>query len=604
MRRELMGVVKIGDIYYARKYVPKGLQEAVARVLEEQKARVSWLKRSLQTKDLRVANIKAKPVLMEFDRVLAKAAKLLDDVPLTKTLSQAEIERLAAYQYAFMLEEDEEVRRDGTGSEDVFAAVGEKLRLNKVPAFTHFDLPDKPAFGLSDREMQKVEESISGPLALAKAALARGDVSFVEDELTELLEAFRIRLDHGSADYRKLGAAVLKSFVRALEDVQRRHRGEIVDTPLVPAPLPAQPDRGGTVTAALLGWAKARQATQGTTREFEHAVRRFVELHGNLKLLEINRGHVRQYREALQRMPVRRKGALRDATLPELVEWMSNHPDNDTISAATVNKLLGAVQAVCVWGRDNGLISDDQAWPDPFARMRLEEEEPSREPWEISELRVLFSSPVFTQHHRPIGGRGDAAYWLPLLALYTGARLGELAPLTAARVVNDEGTGHVSIVIAKDETRGVRLKTPAARRTIPVHPELHRLGFLVFVEERRKADGADAALFPLLQPGPRGGYAEGWSKWFGRYLRSIGIRNSNRVFHSLRHTFKDALRASVDSEELQDALLGHSGGGVGRSYGAKDMVRRFGLSRLAEAVANVEYHGLDLTHLYPRSPIA
>jgi hypothetical protein len=65
---------------------------------------VSWLKRSLRTKDPREANIKAKPVLMEFDRVLAKAASFLRDVPLRTQLSEREIERMAAYQFAFMLE--------------------------------------------------------------------------------------------------------------------------------------------------------------------------------------------------------------------------------------------------------------------------------------------------------------------------------------------------------------------------------------------------------------------------------------------------------------------------------------------------------------------
>jgi hypothetical protein len=42
---------------------------------------ISWLKRSLRTKDLREANIRAKPALIEFDRTLARAAALLDDLP-------------------------------------------------------------------------------------------------------------------------------------------------------------------------------------------------------------------------------------------------------------------------------------------------------------------------------------------------------------------------------------------------------------------------------------------------------------------------------------------------------------------------------------------
>lgn len=80
-------------------------------------------------------------------------------------------------------------------------------------------------------------------------------------------------------------------------------------------------------------------------------------------------------------------------------------------------------------GRTNGLIPDDASWSDPFSNMRLDEEEPDCEPWEISELRTLFTSPVFVAGFRPDGGRGEAAYWLPLLGIYTGARLGELAPL-------------------------------------------------------------------------------------------------------------------------------------------------------------------------------
>ena len=279
------------------------------------------------------------------------------------------------------------------------------------------------------------------------------------------------------------------------------------------------------------------------------------------------------------------------------MEWSKKHPEARKVKAATVNKLLGGVQAVIMWGRVNGLIPDDVPWSDPFARMRLDEDEPEREPWESAELQILFTSTVFVSNARPSGGRGEAAYWLPLLGLYTGARQGELAPLTASDITRDDATGLPIIAITEDEARGTRLKTRSSRRVVPVHPELVRLGFLDVVEECRARSGMSAPLFPLLTPGPRGGYSEGWSKWFGRYIRGIGITNPNRVFHSLRHSFKDALRAAGVSEDVNDALTGHSGGGVGRSYGAKDVVRRFGLQRLAGEVAKVDYAGLDLSHL-------
>jgi integrase len=328
--------------------------------------------------------------------------------------------------------------------------------------------------------------------------------------------------------------------------------------------------------------------------EFELGIARFIELHGDMPVRQITRKHVREFREALQDIPTRRTGALRKAPLPELVKWAKAHPSAERLSAATVNKSLGAVQAVAVWARDNGLIPDDVPWSDPVANMRLEEPAPEREPWEIAELNVLFASPVYAQGQRPKAGGGEAAHWLPLLGLYTGARLGELGPLRTTDITTDAATGIVSMSITEDAGHNKRLKTNSSRRTVPIHPELIRLGFLAYLKKRIDTDGKAVALFPLLTPGPSGGVAEGWSKWFGRYIRTIGIKDSGRVFHSFRHTFKDALRASGVGEDVNDALTGHSGGGVGRTYGAKNSERRFGLKRLAEAVGSARFEGLKL----------
>jgi hypothetical protein len=76
-----MGVIRDRHgTFCARKTVPekpKGLQAAVARVLDNGKAAQKHLKKSLGTKDAREANIRAKPVLAEFDRIIAKAQALI-----------------------------------------------------------------------------------------------------------------------------------------------------------------------------------------------------------------------------------------------------------------------------------------------------------------------------------------------------------------------------------------------------------------------------------------------------------------------------------------------------------------------------------------------
>jgi hypothetical protein len=95
LARSLMGLIKDRHgTWYARVKVPDRLQEAVARVLDQGKDRQSFLKKSLVTKDLKAANVRAKPVLAGFDRILGDAEQLLAARPVRDTLSATEIKRL------------------------------------------------------------------------------------------------------------------------------------------------------------------------------------------------------------------------------------------------------------------------------------------------------------------------------------------------------------------------------------------------------------------------------------------------------------------------------------------------------------------------------
>lgn len=137
--RVLMGII-IGPnrVLYARRKVPVQLTEAVAKVTNAKTSRVSWLKRSLGTRDIREANIVGKPILMEFDCILAKAEALLKRTPVRESLSQSEIERIAAYYYAEKLAEDDDIRQHGTGSEALFQAIAKQLKEAGVAAQTAF----------------------------------------------------------------------------------------------------------------------------------------------------------------------------------------------------------------------------------------------------------------------------------------------------------------------------------------------------------------------------------------------------------------------------------------------------------------------------------
>ena len=201
---------------------------------------------------------------------------------------------------------------------------------------------------------------------------------------------------------------------------------------------------------------------------------------------------------------------------------------------------------------------------------------------------------MFAEGERPKGGQGEAAFWLPLLALFTGARLNELASLKAADVAHSDLIRAHCIYIKADKRSGKRLKTEQSERFVPLHPQLIATGFLEYLSDQTSERGANAWLFPKVAPGTTGKAA--FSKWFGRYIGAHGITDGSKVFHSFRHSFVDALRLAGVGKEINIALVGHSDPSVNDKYGAKDKAIRF-RHRLAEAIASVDYAGLDLSHL-------
>jgi integrase len=604
--RALMGMIKDRHgTYYVQRRVPERLQEAVARVLNSGRDRQVFLKKSLGTKNLKAANVAATHVLAEFDRTLADAEALLKERPVIPSLTDAQIKRMAEAFYAARLANDEEERREGTGSEPLFQSIAAQLSAAGIEYQTPFAVGVTPETGLSDREILKRAGTLEYELAIVPPALARGDISVIREELDELMNDFQLNLDRKSQSYRKLGMAVLTAYVRALRDIERRNAGDPVETPQSAYVLPELPTggQGGTLREAFEGWKKERERPEGTVHEYGRAIEMFIQLHGNLRVLELRRSHARTFREALQSVPKTRKGSLLKASLPELSEYGRTHPSVAKVSPGTVNKQLGAVQAVAGWGHHAGLVPEDIPWSDPFSEMRLEEEQSEREPFDGRDLQTIFNAPLFSEHKLPIGGKGEAALWLPLLALFAGARQAEYAGLRVSDVREDEETSVPLMWFTRDTKAGRRLKTKTSERVVPVHPQLTALGFLEYVAARRK-EGERAWLFPTVAPDQKGALSA-WSKWWGRYLRNhVGINDRNKVYHSFRHGFQDALRRTTPDEELRDALTGRSSGkSVGRTYGAKEMLRRWGAQILKRAVDDISYPGLDLSRVRTSRPV-
>ncbi|MGA8651882.1 MAG: DUF6538 domain-containing protein, partial [Xanthobacteraceae bacterium] len=164
--------------YEARKKVPTHLEEAVARVLGNGKAKQVWLKRSLATKDHSEARRRVKAVQIEFDRILEHAHELLAARPVRDTISEAEVRLIADRHYAEMLHLDDEETREGTGRDAFMRAIAKQLD----DAGVEYGMPIPPSaripdYGLSDSEFRKRIADLEWELPIMQTALARGDVS-------------------------------------------------------------------------------------------------------------------------------------------------------------------------------------------------------------------------------------------------------------------------------------------------------------------------------------------------------------------------------------------------------------------------------------------
>lgn len=166
----------------------------------------------------------------------------------------------------------------------------------------------------------------------------------------------------------------------------------------------------------------------------------------------------------------------------------------------------------------------------------------------LDELIRIFTASVYKKHNtRP------HEYWLPLLALFTGARIEELCQLHLTDIYRD---GDILILDLNDLGKKT-LKTKASKRKVPIHSQLIDLGFADYLADVKNAFPDATMLFPYLTPTKHGRLSDRASKAWGRYLNAINIHGRDKVFHSFRDTANNELADRGVTIELRCALVGH-----------------------------------------------
>lgn len=316
------------------------------------------------------------------------------------------------------------------------------------------------------------------------------------------------------------------------------------------------------------GWAAERKPSAKGKAAYESSARLFHSIMGRKSVKLITKADVMAYKKKLIADPTRSQTNVRDH--------------------------LGYLRTLLDWAAQNDVI---EANPAKDVRMRVTEKGEARKDFDIDDLTALFAGPVHAKGERPKGCGGEAAYWLPLLALFMGARREELGQLRvgdvrqAPYVDGNDQRQQVWCIDITDASNGEALanqvKNASSRRLIPLHPKLIELGFIKYVEKLDKT----GRVFPALKPvGVGQKLTDKWGQWFGRYKLACGIVDKKKVFHSFRHTWKTYAVDADIHERVCRQFQGHEGKDAADKYGTVPSMHV-----LVAAIASFRIPGLELS---------
>nr|WP_181179011.1 tyrosine-type recombinase/integrase [Methylibium rhizosphaerae] len=544
---------------------------------------------ALGTADLREARLRAAQKRAEYETLFTVQRARLKPRSIQPT--REVVTHLAALFRHELLSDDDRTRANPhtTGAT---AALGAALLLGAEPVHTKTTptghivqvhalgaelLPDDdadPLAGFKREHAQLIKADHQRTLAGWKEDAADGRLEVARRAADRMAQRMGLQLDWGTAGARELLVTFQRSMIDAAAALVARGAGESVETPEAPAAQQvAAPAR---LRDALAPWRAAKPNRHAkTVRDTELALEAFEAFTGNPPLSRLTLAHGDDFRA-----------------------WLLKQSSSEKTAA---NK-FAAVNGLLNYAADQrGMIERN-----PWAKLRVNITKRTKGgPWALGEVATIFGTSLFTCYELPPQEKAaqDAAYWVPLLALFTGARVSELAQLRIRDLVladSSAGPATLAVLSITDEpeddevgTFATATKTAGSVRTVPLHRELIRLGFLEYAAAIKEAGAAQ--MFPSVQRREGKGAGDDLSTWFGKYRRGLGITRPRAGIHAARHTMRTALANAGATDAQAFAIGGWSGA---RGPGNSTYLHALSPEVLREVLDRVTYAGLTLPRVF------
>lgn len=324
---------------------------------------------------------------------------------------------------------------------------------------------------------------------------------------------------------------------------------------------------------------------------------------GNIPLHTIPLDKVRTFRNTMYCVPVNWKKRKQYKNIPFAKLPSLKLTPEQCIDVTTAYKRVSAIRAAFKWAQTEGYripltLPTVVAGKKPHKDIAPQDR---RNALDADDIRQICLHKGYTEDAFEF----PFQFWLPLLALYTGAREKELCQLNPQTDIRQTTSGIWYLDLNRE--KGKHIKTEAGVRSVPLHQQLIDIGFIQFVE-KQKEQGL-TLLFPeLLNKRKDEEINAKASRWFnGDFKGKIGITSVRRKtsrdqvkkdFHSFRHHFATYCKTHGIEEAKYQECIGHeSDTSVTALYSGKfgvDILYRDVISKLNF----VEDYSLNLANLH------
>lgn len=258
------------------------------------------------------------------------------------------------------------------------------------------------------------------------------------------------------------------------------------------------------------------------------------------------------------------------------------------ISVETYNKYVTCLITFLEWAQRNGYVTKNVA--ESGKKKSNELARNKRDEFSHDQVKIILKNPLFQCGDY----RKEFEFFVPLIAMHSGARQSEIAQLCTDDIVQEDGIWGMQI--RDDEDDDVSTKNLHSIRFVPFHDVILKAGILDYHKERKEAD------FKKLFFDEERDYGDSVNKFFNRtflnqYNDHPNFKNRKKLcFHSFRHTVMTTLANKMT--EVEGIAMAHIEFTLG--YSSNGTAQRTYLKKISAAnklkVVSLLDYGVDVPH--------